>query len=291
MNRNLRRVIQHEERSTPQLQGLVHQLLQVLLPFCLQHAYHYLDIVLAKAIQSEGAVRRINLSVGANLGITVLCRPFGDIRMKPFPVPYNWCEQQKIAAPLQFGLQPASKLIPRLRLHRELAIRTILRPQPRKQQPQEMIDLGYGCHRAFPAASAGALLDRNGRRNSSDQIHVRPGKLLHELPRVRVHRIEEPALSLREQKIERQRAFTGPADARDHDITVPRDRQRDVLKVVLPRSMDTNGVPVWEWTVVANHLFVYPKISRNAIPCRRHSSLPYRRLSSLQELDPPTTSN
>ena len=61
-----------------------------------------------------------------------------------------------------------------------------------------MINLGDGGDGAFSAAAAGALLDADGRRNAGDQIHIRPGELLDELPGINVHRIEKPPLAFGE---------------------------------------------------------------------------------------------
>ena len=88
-----------------------------------------------------------------------------------------------------------------------------------------MIDFGDGSDGAFAPAAAVALFDADGRRNAGDEVHVRTGQLLDELPRVNVHRIEETALAFGEQKIERKRAFPGTADTGDDNKFVPRNCQ------------------------------------------------------------------
>jgi hypothetical protein len=47
--------------------------------------------------------------------------------------------------------------------------------------------------------------------NPLDQINIWFFELLHELPRIRRHAVEKPALSLGEQDVERDRRFAGAA--------------------------------------------------------------------------------
>src|SRR5262249_25306363 len=156
-------------------------------------------------------------------GVTMPRRPFGDVGVKALAVLHHGREEKQVAAALQLALQSPSKFIAGLGLDRELAIRTELRSQPREEEPDEMINLGHGGDRAFAAAAGIALLDAYGRRNAGDQVDVRPRKLFDELPRVDVHRIQKAPLSLREDEVEGQRAFSGTADAGDDDKAIARD--------------------------------------------------------------------
>ena len=87
-----------------------------------------------------------------------------------------------------------------------------------------MIDFGHCCHCAFASAAARPLLDADGGRDSCNQIDIRARQLLHELPSIDIHRIEEPPLTFRKQQIESQRAFTRAAYARHHDEFVSGNR-------------------------------------------------------------------
>lgn len=98
-------------------------------------------------------------------------------------------------------------MIPRLGLDRHLAVRAIGGSDTGEEQADEMMDLGHGGHGALAAAARIALLDADGGRNSSDQIHIRPGELLDELPGIGAHGIEKPALAFGEQQVEGERAF------------------------------------------------------------------------------------
>ena len=88
--------------------------------------------------------------------------------MESFPVSDHRREQQKISALLQFRTQLPPDLIAGLRLHGKLAIRTILRAEPREEQAQEMINLRHRRHGAFPTAARRALFDADGWRKAAD---------------------------------------------------------------------------------------------------------------------------
>ena len=138
--------------------------------------------------------------------------------------------------------QPPAQLIASLGLHGHLAIRTELRSQPREEQPDEMMDFGDGGHSALAPASAGALLDADRRGNAGDEIHVRTGQLLHELPGIDVHRIEKTPLPLRKQQIKRQRTLARAAHARDDDKLPAGYRERHILEIVLSRPVNGYGL-------------------------------------------------
>ena len=133
-------------------------------------------------------------------------------------------------------------MIARLRFHRRLAGRTKLRAKPGEEQPDEMIDLRDGGHRALAAAARGALLNADRGGQAGDEVHIGPRHLLHELPRVGVHGIEEAALPLGENQIKGQRALARAAHAGDDDKFPARQVERDVFQVVLPRAEDADDL-------------------------------------------------
>ena len=192
--------------------------------------------MLAKTIQPERLARVVHFSVGAKFDVAVLRRPFGHVGVKAFSIFHHGCEQQQIAALLQFSLEPPPQFIARLSLDRNFALRAILRAQSRKQQADEMINLGHRRHGALAAATGIALLDADRRRQTGDQIHVGPRKLFYELPRIDVHRIKKAPLPFGKNQIKRERAFARATDAGDDDELVAGNFQRDVLEVVLARA-------------------------------------------------------
>ena len=73
-----------------------------------------------------------------------------------------------------------------------------------------MVDLGQRRDRALAPAAAHALLDRDGRRDAEDRVHVGARRGLDELPRVGVQRLEIAALALREHDVEGERGLAAP---------------------------------------------------------------------------------
>src|SRR5438552_15194108 len=124
-----------------------------------KHSGHNLDVMLAKAIQTQPFGAGIYFSVSAHLLVTMRCCPFRDVGMKALAIFYHRREQPQLTALARLGLEPPTKLVARLRFYGQVAIRAILRPQPREQQPDEMVNFGDRGDRALAAAAAGALFD------------------------------------------------------------------------------------------------------------------------------------
>ena len=104
------------------------------------------------------------------------------------------------------------------------------------EQPQVVVDLGDRADRAPRVRRRRLLVDRDRRLQAVDAVDVRPLHLLEELPRVDRQALHILPLPLGQQRIERQRAFPRPADARDHDELVARDIDIDILQVVRPSA-------------------------------------------------------
>ena len=103
---------------------------------------------------------------------------------------------------------------------------------PRKQEPEVVVDLGDRAHGRAGIVGSGLLLDRNRRRQALDVVDV--GFLHHgqELPGVRRQRLDVAALALGVEGVEGQRGLPGAGQTRDHDELVPGDVEIDVLEVV-----------------------------------------------------------
>ncbi len=73
------------------------------------------------------------------------------------------------------------------------------------------------------AAAGTSLLNRNGRRKSLDEIHVRLLQLVQKLPRVGGKRFDVFALALGVNRVERERRFAAAAQAGDDHQLVARN--------------------------------------------------------------------
>ena len=129
-------------------------------------------------------------------------------------------------------------LLGRLGRDRPPAVEAVWLADPRPQQAQVVVDLGDGADRRPRVARGRLLVDRDGRRQALDRVHVRLVHLPEELARVRRQRLDVAALPLGVDRVERQRRLARPREARDHHQRVPRQGDRDVLQVVLARAGD-----------------------------------------------------
>ena len=89
--------------------------------------------------------------------------------------------------------------------------------------------------------------------NAGDQIDIRPGHLLDELPRIDVHRIQKTPLAFRENKIKRQRAFARAADAGDDHEFLARNLEREILQIMLARAMHRDDIRAGDGEIFVNH--------------------------------------
>ena len=76
---------------------------------------------------------------------------------------------------------------------------------PREEEPQVVVDLGGRSDRRPRVVRRGALLDRDGRRQPVDGLDSGLLHLREELTRVRGERLDVASLSLRVDRVERER--------------------------------------------------------------------------------------
>ena len=119
---------------------------------------------------------------------------------------------------------------------------TMRYPDRREQQPQIIVDFRDGADRR-PRASPGRLLfNRDRGTQAIDRIHFGSLHLIEKLPGVRRQCLNVPALAFRIDRVERQRALAGTAQAGDDRKRVPRNLDTDVLQIVLARAMHRNVI-------------------------------------------------
>ena len=103
---------------------------------------------------------------------------------------------------------------------------------PGVQQAQVVVDLRRRADRRARVAQAVLLADGDGRADAVDLVDVRLLHAVEELPRVGRQRLDVAPLTLRVDRVERQRRLAGAADPGDDDELALRQRQIDVLEVV-----------------------------------------------------------
>ena len=86
------------------------------------------------------------------------------------------------------------------------------------------------------------LLDRDGRRNAADRIHLRLVHALEKLPRVGRKRLHIPPLALRIDGVESERRLPAPARPGDHVQLAQRQIEIEPLQLFCraPRMRTTS---------------------------------------------------
>ena len=129
--------------------------------------------------------------------------------------------------------------LPGDRLAADVAVRMA---DARPQQAQVVVDLGDRADRRARVARRRLLVDRDGRRQALDRVDVGLVHLAQELPRVRAERLDIAPLALGVDRVEGQRGLARSRQPRDDHERVARERERDVLEVVLARAGDDDRV-------------------------------------------------
>ena len=134
-------------------------------------------------------------------------------------------------------------LLGRLRGDRPAAVVAVRLADPRPQQAQVVVDLGDRADRRARVARRRLLVDRDRRRQALDRVDVRLVHLPEELARVGAQRLDVAALALGVDRVERERALARARQARDDHQRVARQRDRDVLEIVLAGAGDDDLMP------------------------------------------------
>ncbi len=199
-----------------------------------------LDIVLPEPLQPRPRIGRDQRAVNAQVLEALVGSPFGQVRVVAL-ARRDQRRQDRHAPSAVAAQQLGHDRLRRLRLNRNVALRTVLRTQLHEQQAQEMVHLGNRRHGALPSSAAGALLDGHRRRDAENGIHVRARRRLHELAGIGVERLQVAALPLGKQDVEGHRALAAAADPGDHRELVARYAHVDTPEVVLARVLNADG--------------------------------------------------
>ncbi len=106
----------------------------------------------------------------------------------------------------------------------------------RVEHAQQVGEGGHAPDRRARGRRAALLLQRHRGRERLDRVHLGHGHLVEQPPRVGRDRLEVAPLSLGVQRAERERRLARARDAGEHHQRVARDRDVEVLEVVLARA-------------------------------------------------------
>ena len=201
---------------------------------------HHRDVVLELLVEDDVLLQQAQLAVdlharealAAQLGqlLAVLALAAADDRRQ---------DHEPLAVLGRHDL--VDDLLGRLRGDRAAAVEAVRLADPRPQQAQVVVDLGDGPDRRPRVARRRLLVDRDRRRQALDRVDVRLVHLPEELARVGRQRLDVAPLPLGVDRVERQRGLAGAGEPGDDDQRVPRQRDRDVLQIVLAGAGDDQG--------------------------------------------------
>ena len=109
---------------------------------------------------------------------------------------------------------------------------------PGPQQAEIVIDLGDGAHGGAGVFAGGLLIDGNGGAQSLDIIHIRLTHLPQKLACISRQRLHITALAFCVNRVEGQTALAAARKAGDDHHFITRYLYRDILQVVLTRTLD-----------------------------------------------------
>ncbi len=115
-------------------------------------------------------------------------------------------------------------------------------PDARVEEAQVVVDLRHRADRRARVARGRLLVDRDRRREPVDRVDVGLLHHLEELARVGGERLDVAALALGVDRVEREARLARAREAGDADERVARQRDRDVLEVVLARAVNDEVV-------------------------------------------------
>ncbi len=205
--------------------------------------HHHLDRVLLVAGELErGALGELDdLAVDADPGVALLGQLVEQARVLALATPDDWGEHLE-AGPVGQLHDAVDDLLWALASDEAPAARAVGLTDAGVQQAEVVVDLGHGADRRARVAGGGLLVDRDCRRETLDEVHVRLVHLAEELPRVGRQRLDVSPLALGVDGVEGERRLARAREAGQHDQPVAWQVDREVLQVVLARPANHKHV-------------------------------------------------
>src|SRR5205807_3636357 len=148
---------------------------------------------------------------------------------------YQWGEHNDFA--VRFVSEDLiDDLLRRLSMNRFPGRRIVGLTNGGKENAEVIVNLGRGRDCRSWIGAGAALLDRDGRRKSFDEIDVRFFHLVEELPRISGETFHVTALALGVERVEGERRFPGTAQTGDDHQLLPWNFHVKVLQIVLART-------------------------------------------------------
>src|SRR5579872_5211683 len=198
---------------------------------------HDLDRVLALLVEFDLLAQVADLAVDADAGVAVFDRLLEQLLILAFASAHHRREDLQTGAFRQ-RRDLVDDLLGALRSDGPAAVGAMRVPDSRVEQPQVIVYLGDRTDGRARIAAGRFLVDRDRGREAFDVVDVRLLHLTQELARIGRQRFDVAALALGVDRIEGERALARTGEPGDDDQLVARQRQVDVLEIVLARALD-----------------------------------------------------
>jgi hypothetical protein len=205
----------HGTRLLAVAQGQFHGVGQTLADLGLEHepVHDQLDAVLLFLVQFGNIVQKHDFTVQAHPGEALALELGEEILVRPLLMLHQGGQEQELRA-LGQGHDLVHDAVRRLGLDGPAARRTMEAPQSGEEHPQEVIDLGDGAHGGTRVARGALLLQRDGRGEPLDLVHLGLVHLRQELPGVGRKGLHVPSLALGIDDVEGQGGLADPTGRR-----------------------------------------------------------------------------
>ena len=150
--------------------------------------------------------------------------------------------QDQQAGALRLGQHLVHDLADRLALDLAPAVGTVRVADAREQESQVVVDLGDRADRRPRVLARALLVDGDRRREPVDLVDVRLLHLAQELAGIRGEALHVAALALGVDGVEGEAGLAAPGQPGDHDQAVTRERDADILEVVLARAAHDDSI-------------------------------------------------
>ena len=202
-----------------------------------QSVYHDRDVVVLTAIELRDLGEVVGLAVHAHADEPLLPGGLEHVAELTLATAHQRGEHLELR-PLRPGEYQVGNLRGALARDRRAVLGTVRRAEPRPQKTQVVVHLGDRPDGGARVVAGALLLDRDGRRESLDRVHI---GLLHqpeELACVGGERFDVAPLPLGVDRVERERRLPRARQPRDDGQARPRDLDCDVFEVVLAGAPD-----------------------------------------------------
>ena len=195
------------------------------------------DVVLVALVEHDRLLEHAHAVVDLHAREAVGAQLLQELAVLALASPHDR-RQHHEARPLRELHHLIDDLLGRLPHDRAPADRAVGLAHARPQQAQVVVDLGDRADRRAGIARGRLLIDRDRRRETLDRVDVGLVHLAQELPGVGGQRLHVAALALGVDRVEGEARLARAGEAGDHHERVARQREGDVLEVVLARTRD-----------------------------------------------------